>query len=103
MTHPLGPIVDTTPAEGMTYREGLHALEALLNDCSQVGEDHENFVRVEAVRHIVRAVARHEQRQDAEMEAFVAGWFAHARNPEGMVVEDAFRAYCDPSIPPVES
>lgn len=31
--------------------------------------------------------------RDREMKAFVAGWFAHARNPERLVVEDAYRAY----------
>jgi len=30
---------------------------------------------------------------DREMKAFVAGWFAHARNPERLVVEDAWRVY----------
>lgn len=28
-----------------------------------------------------------------EMRAFVAGWFAHARNDDGTFVEDAYRAY----------
>lgn len=33
--------------------------------------------------------------RDAEMRAFVAGWFAHARNPEDapLLVEDAWHAY----------
>ena len=31
--------------------------------------------------------------RQAGAEAFVAGWFAHARNPERLVVEDAVRAY----------
>lgn len=28
-----------------------------------------------------------------EAEAFIAGWFAHARNPQRLVVEDAWHAY----------
>lgn len=30
---------------------------------------------------------------ESEVKAFVAGWFAHARNPERLVVEDAWHAY----------
>jgi hypothetical protein len=30
---------------------------------------------------------------DEAMKAFVAGWFAHARNAERLVVEDAWHAY----------
>lgn len=37
---------------------------------------------------------------DREMKAFVAGWFAHARNPERLVVEDAWRVYRTCPIPP---
>lgn len=41
-----------------------------------------------------------ETSEDAEMKAFIAGWFAHARNDDGTFVEDAFRAYRDRAIPP---
>lgn len=57
---PLGPLPDPTPPEGMDWRDGLDRLDALLNDCAQVGEDWQNFVRVQAVRHIVNAVRRWE-------------------------------------------
>lgn len=38
-----------------------------------------------------------------EMRAFVAGWFAHARNPDRLVVEDAWRACRQRLLPPGKS
>ena len=60
----LGSIPDPTPPDGMDWREGLDRLDALLNDCAQVVEDWQNFVRVQAVRHIVNAVRRWEDATD---------------------------------------
>jgi len=60
----LGPIPDPTRPAGMDWRDGLDALDALLDDCSQVGEDYQSFVRVQSVRHIVNAVRRYEDDTD---------------------------------------
>lgn len=60
----LGPTSDTTPERGLDWRDGLDHLDALLDDCSQVGEDYQNFVRVSAVRDIVAAVRRYEDDTD---------------------------------------
>jgi hypothetical protein len=64
MSHQLGPIPDKTPPHGLDWRDGLDALDALLDDCAQVGEDYQNFVRVSAVRDIVAAVRRYEDSTD---------------------------------------
>lgn len=60
----LAPTPDNTPEYGLSWRDGLDALDALLNDCAQVGEDWQNFVRVSAVRDIVAAVRRWEDDTD---------------------------------------
>ena len=60
----LGPTPDTTPETGLSWRDGLDALDALLDDCSQIGHDYQNFVRVSAVRDIVAAVRRYEDDAD---------------------------------------
>jgi len=65
----LTPTPDNTPEHGLSWRDGLDALNALLNDCAQVGADHENFVRVSAVRHIVNAVRRWEDDIDESIRA----------------------------------
>ncbi len=39
---------------------------------------------------------------DREMKAFLAGWFAHARNPNRVLVEEAWWAY-QRNNPPVSS
>lgn len=61
---PLTPTEDKSPEHGYDWRNGLDALDALLDDCSQVGADHENFVRVDAVRYIVNAIRRWEDDTD---------------------------------------
>jgi hypothetical protein len=60
----LGPTPDVTPPGGLDWREGLNALDALLDDCAQDGHDCQNFVRVSAVRDIVAAVRRFEDDTD---------------------------------------
>ena len=64
MTRELEPTPDNTPPGGMDWRDGLDALDALLDDCAQVGPDYANFVRVSAVRDIVAAVRRYEDDTD---------------------------------------
>jgi hypothetical protein len=60
----LAPTPDDTPLVGFPWRDGLDALDALLDDCSQVGEDYHNHVRVSAVRDIVDAIRRYEDAVD---------------------------------------
>lgn len=60
----LEPTTDETPAGGLSWRDGLDALDGLLDDCAQIGPDYQNFVRVSAVRDIIRAVRRYEDDTD---------------------------------------
>ena len=60
----LEPTPDNTPEAGMSWRDGIDAIDLLLNDCAQVGPDHQNFVRVSAVRDIAAAVRRYEDDTD---------------------------------------
>ena len=80
-----GVIPDPTPTHGMDWRDGLDALDALLNDCSQIGGDHENFVRVQAVRHIVNAVRRYEDDTDESIRS--ALWEDAVANGEPWAME----------------
>jgi hypothetical protein len=52
---------------GIPWRDGLDRLDGLLNDCAQAGPDHQNFVRVSAVRAIVNAVRRFEDDTDEDI------------------------------------
>lgn len=76
----LQPTPDNTPPHGLSWRDGLDALDALLNDSAQLGTDYQNFVRVSAVRDIVAAVRRWEDDTDESIrqalweDAVVDGW-----------------------------
>jgi hypothetical protein len=64
----LQPTADNTDPHGLDWRDGLDALDALLDDCAQHGVDHKAFVRVSAVRDIVNAVRRYEDDTDESIE-----------------------------------
>lgn len=57
--------------------------------CAQCAEHLAEIAR--QGREITRLSARPSQ-ASAEMQAFLDGWFAHARNPERLVVEEAWHA-----------
>lgn len=85
--HSLQPTPDNTPSHGLSWRDGLDVLDVLLNDCAQVGEDFQNFVRVSAVRDIVNAIRRYEDDTDESIrqalweDAVVDGWEPPETNP----------------------
>lgn len=82
----LAPTPDDTPEHGLSWRDGLDAFDALLNDCSQGKPDHESFVRVSAVRDIVAAVRRYEDDTDESIRS--ALWEDAVERGEAWAVGD---------------
>ena len=65
--------------------------------CSQCAEMVAEIAR--QGQEIVRLSTR-EDAEEAEMHSFLDGWFAHARNPDRLVAEDAWRARLTCDVPP---
>ena len=81
--------------EGDAGVEAVRRLARVLSGATHQFADLAAEAHLEQARNLLASVWLAEHMDNAEMLAFVAGWFAHARNPKDspLLVEEAWHAY----------